>query len=126
MPGERLEIGRQGIAKLIKDGNLTVPPNQREYSWKDEHITDLYQDLAKAIADDEPDYFLGSVVVAKTNGSFQVFDGQQRLATTVILLAAIRNYYLASKDPERANIIESDYLMFHAISAHLSRSRSLF
>jgi len=111
MPSERLEIGRQGIAKLLKDGNLCVPPNQREYSWRDEHITDLYQDLAKAIADDEPDYFLGSVVVAKTNGSLQVFDGQQRLATTVILLAAIRDYYLDNNDRDRASIIESDYLM---------------
>jgi uncharacterized protein with ParB-like and HNH nuclease domain len=50
--GERLEISRQGIAKLINDGHLCVPPNQREYSWKDEHITDLYQDLAKAMRDE--------------------------------------------------------------------------
>jgi hypothetical protein len=111
MAGERLEIGRQGIAKLIKDGSLCVPPNQREYAWKDEHIVDLYQDIAKAIGDDEPDYFLGSVVVAKANGSFQVFDGQQRLATTVILLAAIRDYCLTQNDGERAGIIERDYLM---------------
>jgi hypothetical protein len=111
MAGERLEIGRQGIAKLIKDGNLCVPPNQREYAWKDEHIVDLYQDIAKAIGDDEPDYFLGSVVVAKTNGSFQVFDGQQRIATTVILLAAIRDYCLSQNDGERTGIIERDYLM---------------
>jgi len=83
MPNKRLEIGRQGIAKLIKDGSLCVPPNQREYSWREEHITDLYQDIAKAIADDEPDYFLGSVMVAKTDGMLQVFDGQQRVATTV-------------------------------------------
>lgn len=111
MAGERLEIGRQGIAKLIKDGNLCVPPNQREYAWKDEHVTDLYQDIAKAIGDDEPDYFLGSVVVARSNGSLEVFDGQQRIATTVILLAAIRDYYLDNNDRERAGIIETDYLM---------------
>src|SRR5207247_405419 len=91
MANERLEITRQGIGKLIKDGNLAVPPNQREYSWRAEHVTDLYQDLAKAIADEEPDYFLGSIVVAKTNGQMEVFDGQQRLATTVILLAAVRD-----------------------------------
>jgi hypothetical protein len=115
MPGERLEISRQGIAKLINDGNLCVPPNQREYAWKDEHVTDLYQDIAKAMRDDEPDYFLGSVVMAKNNGSLEVFDGQQRLATTVILLAAIRNYYFENGDAERAGIIESDYLMSRSL-----------
>jgi hypothetical protein len=111
MANERLEITRQGIGKLIKDGNLSVPPNQREYSWRAEHITDLYQDLAKAIADEEPDYFLGSIVVAKTNGQMEVFDGQQRLATTIILLAAVRNYYQETDDDKRAKIIESNYVM---------------
>jgi len=85
--------------------------NQREYAWKEEHVTDLYQDLAKAIADVEPDYFLGSVVVAKTDGKLEVFDGQQRLATTVILLAAIRDWYTETKDTDRASIIEKDYLL---------------
>lgn len=111
MPNERLEIARHGIAKLVRDGNLGVPPNQREYAWREEHVTDLYQDLAKAIADGEPDYFLGSIVVAKTDGRLEVFDGQQRLATTVILLAAIRDYYRATGDEQRANIVEPNYLM---------------
>jgi hypothetical protein len=115
MPNERLEISRQGIAKLINDGNLSVPPNQREYSWKDEHVTDLYQDLAKAMRDDEPDYFLGSVVMARNNNSLQVFDGQQRLATTVVFLAAIRNYYADNRDADRAGIIESNYLMSRSL-----------
>jgi uncharacterized protein with ParB-like and HNH nuclease domain len=107
MANERLDIARYGIAKLIKDGGLCVPRNQREYAWCEEHVMDLYQDLAKAIADGEPDYFLGSVVVAKKNGTLQVFDGQQRLATTVILLAAIRDYYRDTSDHQRANIIEA-------------------
>lgn len=111
MPNERLEIARHGIAKLIKDGNLCVPPNQREYAWREEHVTDLYQDLAKAIADGEPDYFLGSIVVARSDGRMEVFDGQQRLATTVVLLAAIRDYYRETRDDPRANIIEPEYLM---------------
>jgi hypothetical protein len=111
MATERLDIARHGIAKLIKDGALCVPRNQREYSWREEHVMDLYQDLAKAITDAEPDYFLGSVVVAKKNGTLEVFDGQQRLATTVILLAAIRDYYRETNDNQRANIIEPEYLM---------------
>ena len=51
MANERLDIARYGIAKLIKDGGLCVPRNHREYAWCEEHVMDLYQDLAKAIAD---------------------------------------------------------------------------
>jgi hypothetical protein len=40
-PNEWHEIGRCAIAKLIKDGSLCVPLNQREYAWKEEHVTDL-------------------------------------------------------------------------------------
>ena len=47
MPNERLEIARYGIAKFIKEGNIRLPPNQREYKWQDEHVKDLYQDIAK-------------------------------------------------------------------------------
>jgi hypothetical protein len=111
MPNERLDINRFGIAKLIKDGGLCVPANQRAYAWRTEHVTDLYQDLAKAINDQEPDYFLGSVVVAKKNGRLEVFDGQQRLATTVILLSAIRDYYRETHDDKRATIIDMEYLV---------------
>jgi len=111
MANERLDINRFGIAKLLKDGSLCVPPNQRAYAWRKEHVTDLYQDLAKAINDQEPDYFLGSIVVAKKNGHLEVFDGQQRLATTVILLAAIRDYYRSDKDQKRATIVEMNYLV---------------
>jgi uncharacterized protein with ParB-like and HNH nuclease domain len=110
MPSERLEIARQSIAKLIKDGSLCVPRNQREYAWKTEHVTDLYQDIEKAIVDNTPDYFLGSVVVAKTDSKLEVYDGQQRLATTVIFLAAIRDWYMDNGDAERAGIIDKEYL----------------
>lgn len=106
MATERLEIQRSGIGKLIKDGNLRVPRNQREYAWKRENVTDLYEDLAQAIRNTEPDYFLGSIVVAKgQDGRLEVFDGQQRLATTIILLAAIRDYFKDTGDDRRASII---------------------
>ena len=106
MATDRLEIQRFGIGKLIKDGNLRVPRNQREYAWKADNVKDLYEDLAQAIHEKEPDYFLGSIVVAKgEDGRLEVFDGQQRLATTTVLLAAIRDYFKDSNDDRRASII---------------------
>jgi uncharacterized protein with ParB-like and HNH nuclease domain len=40
----------KGIGKALAHNRFVVPLNQREYSWEDEHITDLLQDFATAIA----------------------------------------------------------------------------
>ena len=81
-----------GIGSLLRQNLLRVPPNQREYAWTDREVGQLFTDLARAIGDDS-DYFLGTIVtIPRTNGHLEVVDGQQRLATTAILLAAIRLY----------------------------------
>src|SRR5271157_5101335 len=82
-----------GIGNLLRSGRLRVPPNQRSYKWEEEHVTDLFQDLTKAI--DGDDYFLGTIVLTgAVNPIPEVTDGQQRLATTSILLSAIRDFFL--------------------------------
>lgn len=109
---EQIEIDRETIGHALKDSKLSVPIHQRSYKWEPEHVTDLYQDLAGAIKDDSPEYFLGSIVVVKgRDGGLEVNDGQQRLATSMILLAAIRDYFLKSNDEKTAAIIESDFLL---------------
>ena len=110
---EEIKIGLEGIAHKLLDSNLAVPRYQRSYAWKDEHVKDLFQDLATAIRSKEKEYFLGTIVVATTTDakSFEVIDGQQRLATTTILLGAIRDYFHSVGDANRASDIERTYLV---------------
>jgi hypothetical protein len=56
----------------------------------------LYRDFDTALEGGAPEYFLGSIVVIAnlSDAKMQVVDGQQRLATSLILLAAIRDYFL--------------------------------
>lgn len=77
---------------------FSIPGYQRPYSWQKEQARDLINDLIDflggrqgSIAEMQP-YFLGSIVLIKTEGSPQadVVDGQQRLTTLTILLAALR------------------------------------
>jgi len=82
-----------GIAEVLRRYRLQVPANQREYSWEDVEVKTLFEDLQKAIADTESEYFLGTVVtIPHDDSALQVVDGQQRLATTALLLTQIRNY----------------------------------
>ncbi len=88
-----------GIGTALLRNRLVVPLNQREYSWEDEHVTDLFYDLAQAIEGRKSSYFLGTIVLTRgKDNSLEVADGQQRLATTTILLAAIRDYFFARHD----------------------------
>jgi len=98
-----------GLGGVLKQFRLVVPPNQREYSW-DEEVTTLFQDLTKAILDGDTEYFLGTVVtIPRTPESLEIVDGQQRLATTAILLTEIRNY-LIGREGIIAESITNDFL----------------
>lgn len=101
-----------GIAKLLSEQRFSVPSNQRPYAWETEHVTDLFQDILQAVDDDES-YFLGTCVLTATDdegNNLSIADGQQRLATITILLAAFRDYYTAVKDNTRADEIARKYL----------------
>ena len=94
----------------MKQYRLVVPPNQREYSWTDREVVTLFHDFSKAIADGDSSYFLGTIVtIPRSLEILEVIDGQQRLATTAILLSEIRNY-LQPKETLIAESITNEFL----------------
>lgn len=82
-----------GIAKIFTDFSLSIPPHQRDYAWTDEEVEQLFSDIEAAYRDGS-EYFLGTIVAIenKTTGELSIVDGQQRMTTTYLLLAAIRDY----------------------------------
>ena len=61
------------------------------------------QDFSNAIAGDDKTYFLGTIVLtASSDGKLEVADGQQRLATTAILISAIRDHLYGGAINEKA------------------------
>ena len=89
-----IDLEPLGIAEVLKKYRLKVPPNQRPYAWKAEHVEQLFDDWADAFQSrSSPHYFLGTIVLNKTAQPevLEVSDGQQRLATSAIFLAAIRD-----------------------------------
>ena len=85
----KIESTDQDIRTLLTSGYYRIPRFQRPYSWTRENIQDFWDDI---IRDNPVDYFIGSMVVFReANQRFGVVDGQQRLTTIIILLAALRN-----------------------------------
>jgi hypothetical protein len=106
-----IEFDRETIGHILADNTrrLRVPKNQRPYKWEKEHIEDLYADLRGAFGTEE--YFLGSIVVIKGQDFLEVNDGQQRLATSLILIAAIRDYFFWQKEPSHAKRVQDRYIL---------------
>lgn len=94
-PKSQIGFEQAGLGSILRQNQLVVPANQREYAWMDRQVKQMFQDFARAL-NHGGDYFIGTIVtIPRVNGTLEVVDGQQRLATTAILLAAIRRprYY---------------------------------
>ena len=112
----RTSVDHIGLARILKHYKLHVPQNQREYSWTEREVTTLFQDLASAISDDQQEYFLGTIVAVSSGpGSLEIVDGQQRLATATIFLAAVRDF-LRKTEPAIAESIDRDFLTSPTVS----------
>lgn len=101
-----------GIAGILKSNRLQVPPYQREFSWRKEEVGTLYEDFTRA-KNDNTDYFLGTIVTIKGGRAepLEIVDGQQRLTTTAILIASIRDYLGSiGQAPTVLESINNDYL----------------
>lgn len=86
----KIELDARGLGSILKQWFLKVPLDQRDYAWEDENVTQLYDDFSRAISTGD-EHFLGSLVtIPKGKNALEIVDGQQRLATTALLLAAIR------------------------------------
>jgi hypothetical protein len=97
------------IGEVIASGRLAVPRHQRDYYWEDEQVIQLFEDFDTARKNGQ-EYFLGTVVLTEAGDIFHVVDGQQRLATTMVMLAAIRDIYFKLGELAFAKSIENDYL----------------
>jgi hypothetical protein len=81
------------LAKIFSsDFDYSIPSYQRPYAWTEVQAGELFSDLYDFFLKEKEDtYFLGSIVLIKEEGipDAEVIDGQQRLTTLTILLAAM-------------------------------------
>lgn len=104
-----IEVGQKGIGEVVSAGRLLVPRHQRDYYWEAEEVSALCSDFESAVNTGK-NYFLGTIVLTQSDEGLHIVDGQQRMATTMIMLAAIRDIYVRAEEKDLANSIETDYL----------------
>lgn len=93
------------IKQLLEDrSTYLIPMYQRNYAWGEGEINQLIQDVAD-YQKDKPNqrYYIGTLVVYKrTEGRFEVIDGQQRFTTLSLLATYLKNR--ASEKPDSPNL----------------------
>jgi len=73
-------------------GRIAVPVYQRQYRWETSACAQLLADVrAAADGDERQRHFLGSVLSASSDDGLILIDGQQRVTTLMLLVAALRH-----------------------------------
>ena len=89
-----------GVRFLFEQNHtFAVPKYQRGYAWDDDAIDDFIKDISRCLktreAGNEKSHFFGGVVTIRmpvpnsNRSNYEVIDGQQRLASFVMFVAAI-------------------------------------
>ena len=113
------EIRLQQVLEGIKQ--YRVPLYQRTYSWTPKQLTRLWADVLDLtdarVADGQATHFTGSLVLSTGDigpggAEFLVVDGQQRLTTLSVLIAAIRDHFAKNEPdaPEKVARLHETYL----------------
>lgn len=93
---------------LKKSPQFVIPIYQRNYSWMADECRQLWHDLLRAGRDDRINaHFIGSIVYVEralssvtSQEALLVIDGQQRLTTATLLLAAMAKHFENNAIPE--------------------------
>lgn len=113
-----MKASETSLRNLLEGGKqFQIPLFQRPYSWKRENWETLWEDLMSLYNGEVQGlYFLGPIVTQAALGTadgispFVVIDGQQRLTTLTIILAALRNE-IKKSDSDTAQEVDELYLI---------------
>lgn len=110
-------------SSIFTSVKYTIPLYQRDYAWEEKQIVQLIEDIDDVNIDEN--YYIGSLIVANRNGSYEVVDGQQRLTTLFLLLS----YLNLNKGNEEALSFscreKSNYTLVH-LSPKLADERDKY
>ena len=82
-----------GLGKILMESRFAVPNHQRDYSWTEDEVSRMLDDVEAAQSAEDETYFIGLMVFMESEGTHLiVLDGQQRLATGVIFASAVRSW----------------------------------
>ncbi|WP_121295122.1 DUF262 domain-containing protein [Helicobacter pylori] len=89
---------------VIEKGVFEIPSYQRGYAWQERQLKDFWNDLEHVSKLGDKFHYMHSLTLRELenefeNSTFEIIDGQQRLATSLILLGLLAKI-TQNKDPK--------------------------
>ncbi|WP_120889713.1 DUF262 domain-containing protein [Helicobacter pylori] len=89
---------------VIEKGVFEIPSYQRGYAWQEEQLKDFWNDLEHVSKLGDKFHYMHSLTLRELgnefeSSAFEIIDGQQRLATSLILLGLLTKI-TQNKDPK--------------------------
>ncbi|MGC3983203.1 MAG: DUF262 domain-containing protein [Steroidobacteraceae bacterium] len=127
MNKSQFEAGTFGIGELITQRKLfRVPPHQRSYAWSRDEVATFLHDIEAAFVSNAGEYFVGLVVIqGPEDGEWTLLDGQQRLSTSTMIFASIRNWLGQQQLDEDSRQIETEFLGVRRLGGEYSSRMQL-
>ncbi|WQZ05059.1 DUF262 domain-containing HNH endonuclease family protein [Helicobacter pylori] len=93
---------------VIEKGVFEIPSYQRGYAWQKEQLKDFWNDLEHVSKLGDKFHYMHSLILRELenefeDSAFEIIDGQQRLATSLILLGLLAKI-TQNKDPKYSPI----------------------
>ena len=123
-----MDAGNRSFNDLVTGRRkFEIPDYQRNYSWEENQLKDLWRDLHTNI-DSEKTHFFGTILLReKSSNRYDIIDGQQRLSSVLILLNELtelwreydadaaddtRKWYIANRDGYKLSLMGEDERFF--------------
>ena len=110
--GKEIRSDAKTIGELL-GRKYTLDYYQREYRWQTNQVTDLINDLTnkfynnyqagdqRSQVENYNHYFLGSIIISRTQDKWFIVDGQKRLTTLTLLLIKLRQLLELENESQR-------------------------
>lgn len=106
------DIMNQKTLEIFFTGKFfKIPVYQRDYSWNNDNIDDLFEDITESI-ETKTNHYIGTFILSQKEDEefYEIVDGQQRLTTLSMLLNLLINNLDSNNDKiiNREKFIYSD------------------
>lgn len=110
-----MQTGKKSFSELVPGQELFyVPRYQRNYSWDEGHVKELWEDLLESL---DKTHYIGTVLIEDSGDEGEglhekigVIDGQQRVTTLVVLLFELQRWFRENDQDEYARNILRQYI----------------
>jgi uncharacterized protein with ParB-like and HNH nuclease domain len=111
MPTTSIDSRLMNFGEVFAGSYYTVPSFQRDYSWTEDEVDQLWSDITDTLDEGRNEYFMGAIVVNNSKKpELVLIDGQQRVTTISILMCVLRDIAKEKGDNQLAQQISQSYL----------------